>query len=411
MPVRLLPRVDRVPSPMARLTARGLLPFFAVLTACTAPAQQPAAKAGLAPAVAAPVKVAATKAEPPKAEPAPVRASPTRPAMPELWAVTRLRNIDYVSVRDIAQRLGLKPAWTKAEQRMTLSDARGVRFAFESNQSDFYFDGMRVFLGRPVLLHKDSLWVSLLDVMKLVAPLFRPADHLALLPVTAPRTIVIDPGHGGIDPGKENRRLGLNEKTFTLDVALRMRKILELRGWRVLLVRDKDVELSKDKKADLLLRDDFANRNKADLFLSIHFNSAERATGFETYTLAPQFMFSTGDDSGDDMTKVAFPGNRSDYANLLLGEQVHRALITGLKTPDRGFKRARLAVLRMLDCPGVLAECAFLSNDAEARRVATPEFRQQIAESLATGVQNYADTLAALRAPPPSPSIEATKSK
>jgi len=396
---------------MARLTARGLLPVFAFLTACTAPAQQPAAKPASAPAAAVPAKVAPVKAEPSKAEPAPVRAAPTRPAAPELWAVTRLRNVDYVSVRDIAQRFGLKPAWTKAEQRLTLSDARGVRFAFESNQNDFYFDGIRVFLGRPVLLHKDSVWVSLLDVMKTVAPLFRPVDHVAQLPAAAPRTIVVDPGHGGIDPGKENKRLGLNEKTLTLDVALRVRKILELRGWRVLMVRDKDVELSKDKKADLLMRDDFANRSQADLFLSIHFNSAERATGFETYALAPQFMLTTGNESGDDMTKVAFPGNRFDFANLLLGEQVHRAMLAGLKTPDRGLKRARLAVLRMLDCPGVLAECAFLSSDEEARRVATPEFRQQIAESLATGVQNYADALAALRAPLAPPVPAATKSR
>jgi N-acetylmuramoyl-L-alanine amidase len=392
---------------MARLSARGLLPLCAVLTACHAPAQQPAApKAAPAPVMAAAAKTEAPKVEPPKADPAPVRVAPTRPAAPELWPVTRLRNADYVSVRDIAQRFGLKPAWTKAEQRMTLSDARGARFGFESNQTDFYFDGIRVFLGRPVLLNKDSLWISLLDVMKIVAPLYRPIDHLAVLPATAPKTVVIDPGHGGIDPGKENKRLGLNEKTATLDVALRVRKILELRGWRVLLVRDKDTELSKDKKTDLMLRDDFANRNKADLFLSIHFNSAERATGFETYVLAPQFMLTTGNESGDDMTKVAFPGNRFDHANLLLGEQLHRAMLTGVKTPDRGFKRARLAVLRMLDCPGVLVECAFLSNDDEARRVATPEFRQQIAESLASGVQNYADALAVLRLPP-----EATKSK
>jgi N-acetylmuramoyl-L-alanine amidase len=95
---------------------------------------------------------------------------------------------------------------------------------------------------------------------------------------------------------------------------------------------------------------------------------------------------------------VAFPGNRADYANLLLGEQLHRAMINGLKTPDRGYKHARQAVLRMLDCPGVLVECGYLSNDAEARRIATPEFRQQIAEALADGLRNYAGTLAALRA-------------
>ena len=376
---------------MARIPTRGLLPCFALLTACTAPAQ-PSAPPLAPPVPPAPLAI--------KVESAPVRAAPTRPAAPVLWAVTRLRNIDYVSVREVARRFGLKPDWVKAEQVMTLGDAHGLRFTFESNQNDFYFDGMRVFMGRPVLLHRDSLWVSLLDVIKLVAPLFRPADHLALLPMTAPKTIVLDPGHGGIDPGTENKRVGINEKSATLDVALRLKKILEPQGWRVLLVRTEDRELSRDKKTDLLMRNDFANRNNADVFLSIHFNSAERATGVETYTLPPQFMLSSGDETGDGMTNVAYPGNRLDYANLLVGEQLHRALLAGLKTPDRGFKRARKAVLRMLDCPGVLVECAFLSNDAEARRVATPEFRQQIAEALAAGLKNYAEALAVLQPAP-----------
>ena len=216
-----------------------------------------------------------TTAPAPKVE-APAHTAPTRPAPAVLWTTTRLRNTDYVSVRDLAKHYDLKAAWGKTDAVMTLSDARGVRFTFDGNQNDFYFDGLRVFVGAPVILHKDSLWVSLLDVIKVVAPLFRPADHLAQLPVIVPQTIVIDPGHGGIDPGKENTRLGLNEKTFTLDVALRLRKILELRGWRVLLVREKDVELSKDKKTDLQLRDDFANNSKADVFLSIHFNAVEK---------------------------------------------------------------------------------------------------------------------------------------
>ena len=279
-----------------------------------------------------------------------------------------------------------------------------MRFTFEANQKDFYFDRLRVFLGVPALFHKDSVWISQLDVIKIVAPLYRPADHAAQLPATEPKLIVIDPGHGGIDPGTQNVKLGVNEKTFTLDVALRLEKLLSARGWRAVLVRDKDTELSKDKKADLLMRDEIANRAKADLYLSIHFNNAGPAvTGVEVYSLAPQFMLSAGAEQGDDMTKTAYPGNRLDYANVLFGASLHRAMIAGLKTPDRGYKHARQAVLRMLDCPGALVECAYLSNDAEARRVATPEFRQLIAESLATGVQDYAATLAALRPPPPPP--------
>ncbi|MBI2497558.1 MAG: N-acetylmuramoyl-L-alanine amidase, partial [Opitutae bacterium] len=358
---------------MARLYARGLLVILTLLPACAVPAQPTAA---------------ATRKTPALAAPEPVRAVPTRPGAPVLWPTTRLRNREYVSVRDLAKNFGLKVAWARGGTVMTLSDARGSRFTFEGSQKDFIFDGLRVFLGTPAVPHKDSLWVSQLDVVKIVAPLFRPAMHVAAMPADAPKLIVLDPGHGGVDPGTQNQKLGLNEKTFTLDVALRLRKILELGGWRVLLVREKDVELSKDKKTDLLMRNEFANRHKADLFLSIHFNSApESISGVETYSLAPQFMNSAGDDQGDGMTKVAYPGNRFDYANLLLGEQLHRAMRSGLKTPDRGYKHARPAVLRLLDCPGALVECAYLSNDTEARRVATPAFRQQMAEALADGVQ------------------------
>ena len=345
--------------------------------------------------------------------PTPVRVAPTRPtatttpAAPastqQLWPTVRLHRTDYIDVRDIAARYGLKAAWAASSQTMTLSDASGVRLSFESRQRDFYLDGLRIFLGEAALPDKGTLWVDKLDVIKIVAPLFRPADRLEQLPAKPPRTIVLDPGHGGSDPGKENRRVGINEKSMTLDVALRLKKILEAQGWRVLLTRTEDRELSLNKKTDLQLRDDLANRNQADLFLSIHFNSvereAERVTGVEVYTMTPQFMFSAGEEKGDDMTGVSYPGNRLDFANLLFGASLHRAMHAALRTPDRGFKRGRLAVLRMLDCPGALVECAYLSNEAEARRVATPEYRDKIALGLADGVKAYVTALAALRAP------------
>ena len=332
------------------------------------------------------------------------RVAPSRPPVPQLWPTLRLRGADYIDVREIARRFELQAAWSKPELAMALRDARGVRLTFENGQYDFNFDGLRVFLGERVLFDRNTLWVPKLDVITLVAPLLRPADHLAQLPEKAPKTIVLDPGHGGGDPGTENKRLGLNEKTFTLDIAQRLKKLLEEQGWRVLLTRGDDRELSKNKKIDLQLRDELANDAKADLFLSIHLNSVEtdpaHVTGVETYTMSPQFMLSTGDGKKDDLTDTAYPSNKLDYANLFLGEQLHRGMIATLKTPDRGFKRGRRAVLRLLDCPGALVECAYLSNDAEARRVATPEFRQQIAMALAAGLHNYAAALDALRAPP-----------
>jgi N-acetylmuramoyl-L-alanine amidase len=367
---------------MARLSAHGLLFAAAVWLACadSAIAQQP------------------------------VRAAPTRPSAPGLWPTTRLHNFDCVSVRDVAAHFDLKAAWAKSLQAMTLSDEHGVRLTFETNQRDCYFDGARVFLGEPALLEKNSLWVSKLDVIKIVAPLLRPVDRLAMLPAAPPRLIVLDPGHGGSDPGKENKLLGIDEKTLTLDVALRLKKILEGSGWQVLLTRSADTKLAAEQVLDLQRRADVANRAKADLFLSIHFNSlekdSERVTGIETYTMTPQFMRSTANERKDEMTDTAYPGNRLDYANLLFGENLHRALLAGLKTPDRGFKRGRLLVLRFAECPSALVECAYLSSITEARRVATPEFRQQIAEAIARGVQGYAGALAALRPVPTGPAAK-----
>jgi N-acetylmuramoyl-L-alanine amidase len=331
--------------------------------------------------------------------PAPVRAAPTRPV--KLWSFVRLRGVDYVSLRDVAERFDLKLAWTKSSFTQTLSDARGVRLNFENNQHDFFLDGVRIFLADPVLLEKDTLWISKIDLIKLVAPLIRPSDYSTHLPAAALRTIVIDPGHGGTDPGKQNARLKLDEKDLTLDVSLRLKKLLETLGYRVVLTRTTDKRFSNNPIVDLPLRAEVANKESADLFISIHFNAVDRdldrVSGTETYVLTPQFQISTQPEQDRSMVKEFYPGNQQDAANALLGYSLHRQLITDLKGSDRGYKHRRLAVLRTLKCPGVLVEAAYLSNDTEARRLATPEFRQKIAGALADGIQDYAATLATMR--------------
>jgi N-acetylmuramoyl-L-alanine amidase len=274
-----------------------------------------------------------------------------------------------------------------------------VRFRFEKDQRDYLFDGIRVFLGDAVRFHRDSLWATRTDIFKIIGPLLLPGDYLSAFPPGAPKVIVIDAGHGGIDPGTQNAKLKLNEKTMALDVAARMKRSLELRGFKVILTRTTDKELSRNKVMDLTMRSEIANKNGADLFVSIHFNAAPGAvSGIETYTMTPQFMRSTGDYStGDPMSKTVFPNNAFDVPNLVLGAHLHRALLNELKASDRGFKRGRWGVLRQLKCPGVLVECGYLSNDAEASRIATPAWRQKIAEALADGVQNYSNSLASLR--------------
>jgi N-acetylmuramoyl-L-alanine amidase len=248
------------------------------------------------------------------------------------------------------------------------------------------------------LVRARVILVSRADAERLLGPILAPAGIAAPAP-PVPRIIVLDPGHGGQDSGTSNLVMGVFEKNFTLDVALRLKPLLEAQGWQVVMTR------TADHFIPLPDRPAMAVGAHADLFISIHFNSVfpdTKTTGTEIYTFPPQFERSTrswGVGEKDDSEAVADPSNRFDAWNAVLANTLHRALLSKLGTFDRGQKIAHYAVLKGLNCPGVLIESAFLSNDAEARKVATPAFRQQIAEGIASGLEAYAAQLAVLKKP------------
>lgn len=366
---------------------------------------RPLFAAGLASLVVCAGAAGAEPASPSKT--APVRAAPTRPGASSSAAAkateTTLRGLDYLELPSAGAKLGWKPIWKTPGTKLALSASDGSGIVFERDERDCYFDGVRLFLSEPIIAHRDSLWIAKVDLTKTIAPLLRPSDYADALPAP-PRLIVLDAGHGGTDPGKQNQKHQINEKDMTLDVVLRLQKLLEARGYRVLLTRKDDTRFANNPIVDLQRRADFANKAGADLFLSIHFNAVEprdsaRVSGTETYILTPRGMLSTSDFTHDELTKTLFPGNRSDLPNVLLGFHLHRRLIGELKTSDRGYKRARFAVLRFVNAPAALVEAAYLSNDDEAARVARPQFRQEIAAAIALGVDSYSAALQALRAP------------
>ena len=338
---------------------------------------------------------------PPAVAPPPVAAVPAPPPVPpsRLWPFIRLYNADYVDVRTIGERYGLKASWVVRDRIMQLTDAQGrVRLRFEFRNRDFELDGVRVYMGETTALSEGNLYVSKIDVIKTIVPLLNPAGHAGQLP-GPPRLIVLDAGHGGIDSGARNLAMHLEEKNLTLDVVLRLRKLLERRGYRVILTRSDDTKLAIAQRTDLEQRAELASRAGADLFLSVHFNSATApVNGTETYVMTPQFQASSGA-GRDDVVDKASPGNRQDFANIVFGYQLHRSLLAGLNTADRGCRRGRLLVLCFAECPAALVEPAYLSNSAEALRLETPEFREQIAEALANGIDAYSAVLAGVRAP------------
>jgi N-acetylmuramoyl-L-alanine amidase len=261
------------------------------------------------------------------------------------------------------------------------------RIEAERNKSYITLNGIKVWLNSPITEGNGIYYIQRHDFDKTFFPIVAPQPDVSA-PVV--RRIVIDPGHGGKDPGMQNTRMGLNEKALTLDVARRLKFILEQRGIKVTLTRSTDAFVELDDRSLI------AKRVNADLFVSIHFNSAgtanTSANGVETYILTPQGQYST-----NDARRVARPaevnareiGHGHDRWNALLGYYLQATLVDKLDAEDRGLRRARFTVLKDLPCPGALIECGFLSNPSDATLISSAAYREKIAQGVADGVLQY----------------------
>jgi len=341
---------------------------------------------------------APAKTVPPSARPEP-KAQPAAPKRAASTVTTRFPDPEWVDIAVAARRLGLKVAWTAAGREAVLTN-REMRLEVAADRREISVDGRRVFLGQPLLSRGGGLFITKIDLERCVVPIVRPASITGRKP--RPNVIVIDPGHGGPDKGMINERFNLFEKTYTLDTSLRLKKILEGRGWRVVMTRTDDRQLKPSKADDLRRRAEIADEVDADVFVSVHFNAVpdreEKVSGVEVYRYTPQHQPPIGRAVRRLDDAQLSPGNGNDAWNSLLADSIHRAMLRGMKLDDRGLKHERFAVLRLVSCPAVLIEAGFMSNSAEAKRIATPAHRQQLAETMADGITAYQKTLEQLRA-------------
>ena len=153
----------------------------------------------------------------------------------------------------------------------------------------------------------------------------------------------------------------------------------------MVLTRTNDVDLSLGQRVAA------AERAKADLFISLHFNSGSanhELAGVETYCLTPTGMPSSLVRTYEDDAKQSFPNNAFDEQNYQIAYRLHRELVQSLGMPDRGIRRARfMSVLRAQNRPAVLIEGGYLSNPIEAKKIATAEYRQALAEAMARALE------------------------
>src|SRR5437899_7105700 len=169
---------------------------------------------------------------------------------------------------------------------------------------------MELRLGFAPRMIDNPIFLNALDLRKTVEPLLSGGS---ICPAKTNRVIVVDAGHGGEDSGAKSILGNRYEKEFTLDWARRLASVLSAKGWQVYLTRANDSELALSNRVAV------AEQRKADLFVSLHFNSAapdNEQAGLETYCLTPAGMPSTLTRGFEDDSTLTFPNNSFDGQNL-----------------------------------------------------------------------------------------------
>lgn len=222
-------------------------------------------------------------------------------------------------------------------------------------------------------------------------------------PARKVRTVVLDPGHGGADPGAVSNS-GTQEKTIVLDIALRLKPKLEAAGLEVILTRDKDELVTLSDRSKL------ANSKKADLFVSIHANAStnRQACGLETYFLsesktdwertvaarenaALEFELPDSTAMTDELQLILtdLAQNEFLYESSEMAARIQEQTLPLARIANRGVRQANFFVLRNNYMPAVLVECGFLTNRSEEKLLKDPVHRERLAEGICQGILEF----------------------
>lgn len=294
------------------------------------------------------------------------------------WNVVMQQGRRYVPINDVAnfykmsRPVGEGSSFTLIAPGKKLSGSIGGREVYINNVKHVLCFPIESDGGRPL--------ISAMDVTKIIEPVLRPGKIKNAIAI---QTVVLDAGHGGHDGGA--RGFIGNEKTFALDVVMRAKQLLEASGFKVRLTRSTDVFVPLETRAAI------ANRYPNGIFVSVHFNkgSTGAGTGIETYCLAPRGVPSMDAESVSYSDLRAYPGHSKDAENVALAMACHSSLLRQLRVFDRGIKRARFVVIRDIKIPGVLLEGGFVDNPNDARQIASPEYRQRMAQAILDGANAY----------------------
>lgn len=283
----------------------------------------------------------------------------------------------YANLYDVAMRHNMRFARTKTARVLT---NRTDRLTVYQEKRYMFLNGVRISQCFSPILRAGTLYVSSLDLARTLDPLLGSRKGFR----HSIRTIMLDIGHGGKDRGAAGK--SSFEKDITLRLGRRLAAVLRACGYRVIMTRNSDLYLDLDQRSALQRRYD------ADLFLSLHINSAadRSVRGIETFCLTPAGAPSS---NGGKVVWTKYNGNAFDSNNIVLAYNIQRSLLSRTGAVDRGVKRARFAVLRDIRCPGALIEVGFLSNRQEELNLNSAAYIEKLARGIADGVIQYHHSL------------------
>lgn len=296
------------------------------------------------------------------------------------WQVIKVNGHDYLTVDNISKFYGL-PAEVVPSGAKIQSETANHPLEFVSGSREAMINGARSWLCFPVIEQDGKTLVSRTDLAKTIEPLVRPHR---VPNVGKVQTVVLDPGHGGHDKGQVSRYGA--EKDFALDVARKLRPILQAKGFRVIMTREGDYFVPLEVRAKI------ANSARNSIFVSIHFNATNddpNATGFEIFSFTPRGAPSTSDGTVTANSAYMQPGSSVDAQSMALSACIYHSLLGQLREYDRGIKRARFAVLRLTKVPAVLIEGGFLTERGESKLISNKDWRAKLAGAIGVGIESY----------------------
>ncbi len=285
------------------------------------------------------------------------------------WDLTKIDGHDYVSVESIKRFYGFEKMF-RSGGSMVLENKK-ILMSLKVGGNECLMNNVKFVFSQTISAVGDKIYVSRIDLAKLIDPVLRPnfiknaGDF---------RTVILDPGHGGKDPGATNP-YG-TEASYNVKIAELVKSQLEAKGLKVMMTRNSNIYLSLQERVD------FANAVKENaIYISIHFNSGGRsARGIETFTLSPPGVphYERDFKQADLQTRA---GNEHDSSNIALATSVHGSILRrlGKNTLDRGIKRARFSVLSGVRHPAILLEGGFLSHPYEARLIENKDYQNALA--------------------------------